>query len=700
MKCLRFTLCCALVMAGMTFGADPAVLVGQWDFDDAQNLTLATLGNDLTLSGQDYAVTGCEVSDGAARIGVGSHYICDHGIAPASGETYVNEFSLVMDVSFPDSSTGLWKALYQTNNSNANDGDCFISPVGAVGVSSTGYTDDASPVFLAQADAWHRIVIVVDSEKQYDIFVDGSRYLQGTPQPTDGRFTLDPQVLFFADENSEDNAMDVSTILLYKGVLTDSEVAALNGPLGQDPSQTGSMLTDPYLQNLKSDRITIMWELQQQETCTVDYGPDESYGNTANPSSTTSSAGTEIYSCELTGLTAGATYHFRVNIAQQTGADRTFTTSPAGEADFSFAVWSDSQGASNATIPMMQHMAGSGVDFGVACGDMCENGGDYGSVNAYFLDRVAEHLGQVVPFDIAWGNHDGYGNAMIKEFSDFGAGNYSFTRANCYFICIDNEYRSDYNWIESELQTAVNNNARHIFVFVHRPPYCERWYDGEADFRTNLVPLFEQYGVDACFSGHTHEYERGFLNDVYYCITGGGSWLDHSEPLVYDWSHMTVGGYHDLGSGITGGLVNEYVRVDVDSNGWTATMIAFDPDGNPLTGVTDSFSAVSGGCTPSSTYVHSIVPGTSKGSKGQEYGQVNVTVFDDCGNLVAGADVTGTFSGDFSEQHAATTNASGIAVITTAAQVKKPAYMFCVDSISHPTLSYDASSNTETCDNY
>ena len=39
--------------------------------------------------------------------------------------------------------------------------------------------------------------------------------------------------------------------------------------------------------------------------------------------------------------------------------------------------------------------------------------------------------------------------------------------------------------------------------------------------RVNLVPLMEEYGVDVCISGHPHEYERGFLNGVYYVTTRG-----------------------------------------------------------------------------------------------------------------------------------------------------------------------------------
>jgi hypothetical protein len=143
-------------------------------------------------------------------------------------------------------------------------------------------------------------------------------------------------------------------------------------------------------------------------------------------------------------------------------------------------------------------------------------------------------------------------------------------------------------WLEGDLSAAAERNPKFTFLFVHVPPFCEIWIDGDAWLRTYLVPLLEKYGVDACFSGHTHEYERGSLRGTHYVITGGGSWLDLPEPYTVDWPHMTVGGFQSLGGGIDKGLVNEYVRVRVEGDLATVEMHAFQPDGSPL-GILDSF---------------------------------------------------------------------------------------------------------------
>jgi hypothetical protein len=83
-----------------------------------------------------------------------------------------------------------------------------------------------------------------------------------------------------------------------------------------------------------------------------------------------------------------------------------------------------------------------------------------------------------------------------------------------------------------------------------------------------------------------------------------------------------------------------------------------------------------------------------------KYGRVTVTIYDNCGNPVSGASVTGTFTGDFNETLTETTNGSGMAVITTTTQIKKPSYNFCVDSVTHTTLTYSSGDNAETCDSH
>ena len=587
---IPFALAIALLSAPACACARPSP-VGLWNFDSPADLTHADVGSDLVLVGSHAAVDGTGTGDGAARLDVGSYYVCDHGIPANGGGALVNEYTIVMDVR--TFGRGLWHCLFQTNESNANDGEAFISQPGRVGVAATGYSYPR----MLDAKTWYRLAFVVDNGDRYEIYADGILILDGTVQPVDGRFSLDPHVLFFADDNGEDGEIDVSRLAVYGEALSSGEVAELGGLGGAT-----HFVTPPFLQNVKRDGISVMWETEALETAYVEYGPDPGYGSTEPASSVDSGNGTRVYTAELTGLLPESTYHYRVVSGTSATEDRTFVTAPGGDADFSFAVWSDSQGYNHGdydrdptepTRAMLDHMVDEGVDFAVTCGDLAENGGSYTDTRVFHLDRAVAHVGgRDTPFFTAWGNHDGSSSAVIREFADLpskdrgapyhaGYGSYSFDYGGCHFVCVDYLLEGDDipEWVEQDLQSPEAQNARFTFLFVHRPPYCERWTDGEENLRQELVPLMEEYGVDVCFSGHTHAYGRGYLNGVYYCITGGGSWLDHGEPLVHDWPHMTVGGYHDVAPDIEGGLVNEYVRVDVVEGTMTARMMAFHPDG-------------------------------------------------------------------------------------------------------------------------
>ena len=83
-----------------------------------------------------------------------------------------------------------------------------------------------------------------------------------------------------------------------------------------------------------------------------------------------------------------------------------------------------------------------------------------------------------------------------------------------------------------------------------------------------LETLFEQYGVDVTFQGHSHAYERYFHNGVYYIVTGGGG-----GPL-YPLAPDVVPPIRELGM-----AVHHHCVADVDPAAGTFTIAAVDIDG-------------------------------------------------------------------------------------------------------------------------
>jgi len=167
------------------------------------------------------------VDAGAAQLGVGDYYTATHGIAPNGGGNFVNKWTLAMDVSYPAASVGSWMTFYQTNSANSNDGEAFIrnsGPTGAVGVGAVGYSTD-----LTAADTWYRVVFSVDNSSHHKTYVNGIEWIDGGGQGVDGRFSLDPIVHFFADNDGDDATINVSNIAIYDLALSAGQVSSLGG---------------------------------------------------------------------------------------------------------------------------------------------------------------------------------------------------------------------------------------------------------------------------------------------------------------------------------------------------------------------------------------------------------------------------------------------------------------------------------------
>lgn len=225
---------------------------GQWDFE-AGNLG-ATIGTDLALRPDTEFVTAFDtvaVGDGngnvmrfdypdveAGRIPLG--YVLPHGILPNGGGEKVNQYTLIMDIMFPATSTG-FRSLLQTETNNIDDGDIFLNGANGLGISSQ-YQGNVT------AGAFHRVAMTVDlTKRELGKYVDGANVLSGpvgsTPLGTgrfqylsassggvDQRWALDALALLFSDEDGETAAGVVNSIQTRPVVLTPDEIARLGKP--------------------------------------------------------------------------------------------------------------------------------------------------------------------------------------------------------------------------------------------------------------------------------------------------------------------------------------------------------------------------------------------------------------------------------------------------------------------------------------
>ncbi len=210
-----------LFMSIYTFAQVPAK-VGSWKFDDSSNLTKADIGSDLELVGNVKSIGGTTATDKAITIAKGSYFKLTHGISANGGGTKVNEYSLKFD--FKVSNTNTWKTFFQTNPLNNDDGDCFINTSGEIGTQATGYG-----AYTLKDNEWYRLIISVQTGTSYKYFLDGQLLLSGTVQAVDDRFSLSDVLLLFADNDGDDDSIDVSEVAIWDKALSDADVLSLGG---------------------------------------------------------------------------------------------------------------------------------------------------------------------------------------------------------------------------------------------------------------------------------------------------------------------------------------------------------------------------------------------------------------------------------------------------------------------------------------
>ncbi len=300
----------------------------------------------------------------------------------------------------------------------------------------------------------------------------------------------------------------------------------------------------PYLQNVREDGITIMWETTQPADSRVEYGPDSTYGF-----SVSDTAKVKIHEVRIKGLDPETTYHYRVRSDTLVSADATFRTAIFPSTPFRFAVWGDSRTDISAHARVVRAMVRWHPDIAVNVGDIVTRGSVYSQWSDEFF-TPAHPLMVNTPVYVSIGNHEGNAHWFYDFFSFPPPEDYfSFNYGNAHFIILDTNKpyypgSPQYKWFEDDLKSSARKKATWTFVFFHHPPWSQQWdspgYTGEAAVRRYLVPLLEgEDHVDFVFNGHTHDYERGFRNGVYYIITGGGgAALDRTK--TGNWPHIAV----------------------------------------------------------------------------------------------------------------------------------------------------------------
>lgn len=347
----------------------------------------------------------------------------------------------------------------------------------------------------------------------------------------------------------------------------------------------------PYVQSPDEHSVIIAWRTAVAGTGTLAYG----LSPTSLTDTLAESAPTQKHVMYLTGLASNQKYYYRVFSTGHAPYPIEFfsTAMPDSNNHFKFLHYGDCGFNNTMQRGIATQMNAEDADFGVVTGDVDQGSGTSGGDNYddIFFQIYSNQLAKQCHFT-AIGNHDTYYDNAATYLESFYLPHnnpanteryYSFIWGNAKFICLDGSTSyavgsAQYRWLEDELRC---NDKEWLFCYFHEPAWTNYWsldylipftdyfmYGGNADMRTSIVPLFEQYDVDYVLNGHTHLYQKGQQNGVKYIISGGSA-QDPGTNTETQWNT-----YPQVQLVLK---INQYVKFEI--NGDTAKFACIDNTG-------------------------------------------------------------------------------------------------------------------------
>lgn len=218
------------------------------------------------------------------------------------------------------------------------------------------------------------------------------------------------------------------------------------------------------------------------------------------------------------GLDPATTYEYYLTVggADAKHAAATFTTAPAGKADFNFIYLGDThrQPAWGEMMTLLKEERPEAA-FYVLAGDLVGTGLYRDDWDDFFALSTAVFAERPVMPCI--GNHDDHDGLGAQMYLDFFAlpengpagvrpeGAYHFTYAGALFLIFD--IGSDVG-LQADWAAEILENAEETWKFAmfHFPPYAQK-----TDYpvlRERWGSVFETHGVDIVMTGHVHQYLR------------------------------------------------------------------------------------------------------------------------------------------------------------------------------------------------
>jgi acid phosphatase type 7 len=295
------------------------------------------------------------------------------------------------------------------------------------------------------------------------------------------------------------------------------------------PAFAAGLELAPYVQQLSSARVAIVWQTYAPATTSLYLGaigaPERNVERDAKLS--------RDHVVVVDRLLPGTTYSYRWESDGRVGPAAEFRTQPASVGSFSFGVIGDFGVPTPAAQSNLRRLAADSIDFALTTGDNAQIFGNEEEYRNYVLGPLAGFIAHRSLWPSV-GNHDYYGLANYRRYFALPGNEryYSFTYGGVLFMALDsNRYnKAQKSWARRKLRAS---DATCKVAYFHHPLWSSgRGYRSHVRHmrRLKIARILEKGGVDLVLNGHVQQYERSkpiwrgrrSRRGIVYVVSGGG----------------------------------------------------------------------------------------------------------------------------------------------------------------------------------
>lgn len=300
-------------------------------------------------------------------------------------------------------------------------------------------------------------------------------------------------------------------------------------------------LVQPYLQNLSSNEVTIVWESVSCNSGELQWGHN-SLSNSVSSSSIIALNNSCIHNVKIQNLLPNTQYSYKAINDSYSSQIFSFQTPHLNSSEETTRLIAISDMQKDQNHPdvfekiindgIIGHIENnfngsisSNLQMVLIPGDLVHNGNNHNEwVNDFF--DAGKNLFSYVPIYPILGNHENNSSFFFNYFnlpenSSVGYNEHWWYKDQSNIRIIGMDSNSDYQiltqleWLDSILElTTIDSTIDFVFAQLHHPHHSELWPIGNSDFTGDVIQKLENFSNNSGkpsvhFFGHTHGYSRG-----------------------------------------------------------------------------------------------------------------------------------------------------------------------------------------------